>query len=149
MEKPRWDMVFQIVALSIAIGCERVIGLTTVWAHPHQAHFQTLEEMAHKHMLWADISTDWPCALIWLNDDLSHAPLLNEGHISTMTDGAPSMDAHSWLHQLQLCKLLQNEGSVVCPEGLNRELEALQFTFPQLPLWDAATPSEPSGNHHF
>ena len=28
---------------------------------------------------------------------------------------------------------------MVCPEGLNGKLEALQFTFQELPLWDVAT----------
>ena len=59
-----------------------------------------------------------------------------------MTDGMPSADACSWLHQLPICKLLQHEGRVVCPEGLNGELEALQLTFPELHLWDAAIPGE-------
>ena len=48
-----------------------------------------------------------------------------------------------WLHQLQVCKLLQHREKVVCPEGLNGDLEALQFTFPKLHLWDAAAPGEP------
>ena len=60
-----------------------------------------------------------------------------------MKESAPSADACGWLHQLQMCKLLQHEGMVVCPEGLNSEIEALQFTYQELPLWDAATPSEP------
>ena len=38
---------------------------------------------------------------------------------------------------------MQHEGKVVCPEVLNGELEALQLTFPELPLWDIATPSGP------
>ena len=40
-------------------------------------------------------------------------------------------------------QLLQHEDEVVCPEGLNGELEALQFTFPELPVWDMATFGEP------
>ena len=35
-------------------------------------------------------------------------------------------------------------GWVVCPEGLNGELEALQFTFQELPLWNAAAMDEPT-----
>ena len=35
VEKPRWDMAFLLVASSIAVGCEKVFGLTVVWAHPH------------------------------------------------------------------------------------------------------------------
>ena len=55
----------------------------------------------------------------------------------------PAWMPMGWLHQLQVCKLLQHEGRVVCPEGLNCELEALQFTLLELPLWDMATPREP------
>ena len=57
-----------------------------------------------------------------------------------MTDGTPSADACGWLHQLQIGKLLQHG---VMPRGFEQQLEALQFTFQELPLWDAATPSEP------
>ena len=80
---------------------------------------------------------------MWLNNAMSYAPLTNEGHNSAMMDGAHSTDAHGWFHQLQIWKLLQHKGKVVCPEGLNGELVALQFTFPELPLWDVAAPSEP------
>ena len=64
---------------------------------------------------------------------------MNEGHISAMIDGMPGTDTYSQLHQLQIGKLLQHKGRVVCPEGLSGELEALQFTFPGLPLWGMAT----------
>ena len=67
---------------------------------------------------------------------------MNAGHISALTDGVPRMDTCSQLHQLQIWKLLQHEGKIVCPEGLNGELESLQLTFPELPIWDTATPSE-------
>ena len=32
----------------------------------------------------------------------------------------------------------------MCPEGLNAQMEALQFTFKELSLWNAATPGEPA-----
>ena len=64
-----------------------------------------------------DGSTDWVYAFVQLNEALSHAPLSSMGHISNMTDGTPSEDAHSQLHQLQVCKLLQYMDPVVCPEG--------------------------------
>ena len=99
--------------------------------------------MAHKLVLLADKSVDWPYAFIQLNDAISTVPLLSKGHVSAMRDGAPSVDALGWLHQLQICKLLQHKDMVVCPEGLNGELEALQFTCWELPLWDTATPSKP------
>ena len=116
-------------------GCERVFGLTT-------AHFKSLEEAANILVLLSDVSADWLYAFMQWNNTVSHVPLSNKGDISTMTDGTPSTDTHSQLHQLQVQKLLQHEGRVVCLKGLNGELEALQFTFPELPLWDAAAPSE-------
>ena len=61
-----------------------------------------------------------------------------------MTDGMPSAEACGWLHQLQICKLLQHKDMVVCLEGLNSELAALLFTYPELPLWDAATHGKPA-----
>ena len=149
IEKPMWDMAFLLKAPSIAIGYERVFGLSLVWAHLHLACFPTLPEVAHKLVLLADINKDWPYAFIQLNDDVAHVPLSHEGHISAMMDAMPSANAHSQLHQYQVCKLLQQREKVVCPEGLNGDMEALQFTFPELPLWDTTAPSKPFGKPWF
>ena len=75
VEKPWSDIAFLLIVLSLTIGYKRIFGLTAVWAHLHQDHFPTLEEVAHKLMLLADDSTDWPYAFIWLNDAISHVPL--------------------------------------------------------------------------
>ena len=107
-------MAFLLVVPSITIRCETVFGLTVVWVHPHQAHFPTLLEVAHKHVLLVDISKDWPYAFVQLNDTMSYAPLLKEGYINAMMDGTSSVDAHSWLHQLHIHKLLQHGEKVVC-----------------------------------
>ena len=141
-EKPWWDMAFLLIMPIIAAGYKRVFDLVTAWVHPCQAHYTILVEVAHKFILFMDGSTDWVCAFIQLNEALSHAPLSNMGHITTMTDGAPSMGACGWLHQLQVHKLLQYKDQVVCPESLNGQMEALQFTFKELPLWDTATPKQ-------
>ena len=50
----------------------------------------------------------------------------------------------SQLHQLQVHKLLQCRDLVVCPEGLNCQMEASHFTFKELPLWNTAAPTEPA-----
>ena len=118
-----------------------------VWAHPCQAHYHSLEEVAHKLALLVDESTDWAYIFVQLNEALSHVPLSSEGHISAMMDGASSMDAWGWLQQLQICKLLQHKDMVICPEGLNGEPEGLQFTFQELPLRNAATPVNLPSNH--
>ena len=150
IEKPRWDMAFLIIVPSITVRCERVFSLTAVWAHQHQVHIPTLPEAASKLVLLADVSKIWPYSFVWLNDAMAQVPLSDEGHVNAMMDDTPSADAHIQLHQLQVCKLLQHGEKVVCLEGLNRDLDALQFTFPELPLWDAAAPSaSPSGNHNF
>ena len=134
IEKPRQDMVFLIIAPSTAIGCERVFGLTAVWAHLCQAHFPPLPEAACILVLLADVSKDWLYTFEQLNDAVAHVPLSDEGHISAMTDSVASTDAHGQLHHLQVCKLLQYEEKAVYPEGLNGDLEVLQFTFPELSL---------------
>ena len=48
-----------LIAPCITIRCGRVFGLTAVWAHPHQAHFPTLLEVAHKPVLLVNIKEDW------------------------------------------------------------------------------------------
>ena len=81
-----------------------------------------------------------------MNNTVSHAPLSSKGHIGAMTDGMPSTNACGQLYQLQVQKLLKHSSWIVCPEGLNGELKALQFTFQELPLWNAATMDEPTSN---
>ena len=59
-----------------------------------------------------------------------------------MAGGTPSIDPHGQLHQLQMCKLLQCKDLVLCPEGLIGQMETSQFTFKELPIWNAAAPSK-------
>ena len=58
-----------------------------------------------------------------------------------MTDSVQSVNACGHLHQLQTWKLLQHGEHVVFPKGLNGELEACYFSFPELPPRDIATAS--------
>ena len=143
-EKPWQDMAFLLIMPSITTIYERVFGLVTVWAHPHQASYSTLVEVACKLVLLVDGSTGWAYTFVQLNEALYHSPLLSEGHVSTMMEGTPNADAHSWLHRLKVCKLLQHKAMVVCLEDLNGEVEVLQFTFQELPLWDTAAPNKPT-----
>ena len=62
---------------------------------------------------------DWPFALAQVCEDLQHIPLSNAGHISIMVDGAPSRSACGHLSQLEVSGLLQVDGKVVYPEGLD------------------------------
>ena len=41
-------------------------------------------------------------------------------------------------------KLLQHSDSVVFPEGLNSKPKTLQFSFQELPLWNATTADGPA-----
>ena len=135
------DMAFLLITPNIATEHKSIFGLIAVWVLPYHAHYTTLADVVHKLMLLMDGSADWVYAFIQLNKVLSHAPLSSMGYFSTMTDGTPSTDPCGQLHQ-QVHKLLQHKDMVVCPEGLNSHMEASQFTFKELPLWDAATPSK-------
>ena len=73
-----------------------------------------------------------------------HTLLSSEGHISVMIDGMPSMNACDHLSQLEVCKLLQCGDQVVCPKGLNGELEPMQFTFSEPPIWNKDALSKPT-----
>ena len=114
-----------------------------MWAHPWQAHLHTLEEAFHKLLLLVDNGPDWPYTFLQMNNTMSHAPLSSEEHIGLMIDGMPSTNACSWLHQLQVWKLLQHGGQVVFA-GLNGELKAVQLTFQELPPLNATTVDEPT-----
>ena len=100
--KPWWDMAFMLIAPSTDAWGEWVFGLTAMWAHPHQAHLHTLEEVACKLLLLADDTPDWPYAFVQMNDNVFHVALSSEGHTGAMTDGMPSTNTYSWLHQLQV-----------------------------------------------
>ena len=144
----QWAVAFLLIAPSITMGYEKVFSLVVVWVHLHQVCYHSLEEVACKLALLVDESVDWAYAFVQLKEALSHVPLSSEGHISAMMDGAPRADAWGWFHCLQICKLLQHKDMVVCLEGLNGKLEALQFTFQELPHWNPATPSEPAHKPH-
>ena len=79
-----------------------------------------------------------------MNETVAHMPVSSEGHIGIMTDGIPSANTCGHLDQLQVQKLLQCKGQVVCTEGLNGGLKALLFDFKELPLWNVATADEPA-----
>ena len=95
-------------------------------------------------MLLADDGPDWLHAFICMSNTMSHMPLSDNGHIGTMMDGVCTVNACGQLHQLQVWKLLQHSNSVVFSEGLYREPKALQFSFQELSLWNAASADEPT-----
>ena len=143
VEKPRQDMVFLMIVPSTNARGDQVFSLAVVWAHPHQGCLFTVVEAAWKLMLLVDDSPDWPDTFIHMNDTMLHALLSDNRHIGAMTDGICSVNACGELHQVQVWKLLQHDDSIVFPEGLNREPKSLQFSFWELPLWNATSADGP------
>ena len=137
-------MAFVMIVPSTNAWGDQLFGLAVVWVHPCQGHLTTLAEAAQKFMLLAGDSPDWPYAFIHMSNTILHMPLSNNGHISTMTDSMCNVNACGQLHQLQVWKLLQHGNSVVFPEGLNGEPKALQFSFQELPPWNAASMDRPT-----
>ena len=134
-----------MIAPSANIGDKQIFGLAVVWAHPHQGCLTTLAEVACRLTLLMDNGPDWPYAFIHMSSTTHHMPLSDAGHLGAMTDGIHSVNACSHLHQLQKWKLLQHREHVVFPEGLNGELEACHFSFPELLPWDTATAGGSAG----
>ena len=128
-------------------GGDQVFSLAVVWVHPYQGHLSTLVEAAQKLMLLADDGPDWPYAFIYMSNTMLHAPLSDNGHISTVRDGIHSINTCGQLHQLQVWKLMQHGDSIAFPEGLNQEPKALQFSFQELPLQNAASADGPAQDH--
>ena len=143
-EKPRWDMAFLVIVPSTSVGGDQLFGLAVVWVHPHQDHSTTLAEAAQKLMLLVDDGPDKLYAFIHMSDTVLHMPLSENGHISTMMNGVCTVIACGWFHLLQVWKLLQHRNSIVFPEGLNLEHEALHFSIQELPLCNAASTDGPA-----
>ena len=141
MEKPCQDMAFLLMAPSLAVGCEWVFRLTSVWMHPHQVHLPPLADVAQNQLLLADEGANWPYVYIRMNNAMDHMPLSSVRHIGVMTSDLPSCNACGHLHQLCMWQLLQCRGQVVCPEGLNGGLEPLMFNIKELPLWNVGESS--------
>ena len=110
VHKPHQDMVFILIAPSLAVGCEWVFGLMAIWTTPHQVCLPTLADVAQKLILLADEGTNWPYTYARMNDAMAHAPLSSKRHISIMTGALPSRNACSYLNQLQVWWLLQCGG---------------------------------------
>ena len=124
IEKPQQDMAFLMIVPSTNAGGDQVFSL----ASPPRPliHSGGGSPEADATGRW------WPRLAICIHLHEWHhvaCALSNKEHIGTMIDGVCSTNACSGLHQLQVWKLLQHSDSVVFTEGLNGELEALQFSF--------------------
>ena len=144
--KPKQDMAFLLIAPNLTIGCKRVFGLTAVSAHSLPSPLPDSRRRQPTNLCyWQDkvhglaicLHMAKQCTVSYVH------PYQMKGTWVLWEMVCPVWMPVAGFHQLQICKLLQHKDRVVCPEGLNGKLEALQFTFPELHLWDAATPSEP------
>ena len=137
-------MAFLLIVPSTTTRCEWVFGLTTVWTHPCQAHFYTLEETACKLILMVDKRMDWPICLCMANQC---APIKWMTH--QHRDRWCTQCGHPWLASSAAHKqTFATQGHDCMPKGLNGGLEALQFIFQELPLWDTAAPGKPIYKPH-
>ena len=118
-EKFWGDLAFLLIAPEKTIQGEVAFGLTMVWAHPYQAHLSSMDEVVKKLTLLVNSSNNWTYTFVQLNEDAQHVPLPKEGHLGAMIDGMPSRNMCGHLHKLEVCQLLQCEGRVVYPKGLN------------------------------
>ena len=135
IEKPQVNMAFLLIAPGKTIEGEMEFGLGVVWAHPHQAWLSSLDEVVKKLTLLIDLGENWAYAFVQLTEDAQHVPLSNEGHLSTMVNGAPCRSMCRHLYQLEVHKLLQYGDQVVYPEGLNGGLELVQTLLSGPLLW--------------
>ena len=94
-------------------------GFTVLWVHPYQGQVSTLAKVAKKLALLTTSNKNWAHAFVQFNEDAQHVPLPKEGHLITMIEGTPSRNMCGHLCQLEVHQILQSEGQVVYPEGLN------------------------------
>ena len=69
---------------------DRVYGLTMIWVNPYQARVSSMEEVVKQLTSLISTRPDWLYALVWLNADACHMPLLKEGHLSILVEGDTS-----------------------------------------------------------
>ena len=134
-EKPQHDMPYLSIALGKTIKGEMAFGLATLWAHQHQVYLSSLDDVARTLTLLIDIGGNWVYAFMQHNKGVLHVPLSSKSHISAMINRTLSRSTCRCLCQLQAQKLLQCESHVVYLEGLNRGLEPVPISIPQLPMW--------------
>ena len=144
VEKPWWDMAFLMIVPSTNAG-----GWPSLWSSHHVG---TSPSRPLMHSDGGTPETDaaggqWPrLAMCICSHECHHVTCApsDKGQISALVDVVWSINACRWLHQLQVLKLLQHGDSVVFPEGLNVEPKTLQFSFQELPLWNATTTDGPA-----
>ena len=110
---------------------ERAYRLIMVWLHYYQARVSTIDGTADQLTQLASTGPNWSYALVWLNRDACHMPLLTEGHLSVMVEESASHVPYRRICQLEVCQLLSSGSHVVYPEGLNGCQVAVIMTLPE------------------
>ena len=118
-EKFHNDIIFLLVSAKEEATGDRKYGLSTIWVNPCQARVHSMEEMVRELTAWVSSGPDWPYALVWLNEDICHAPLPKEGHLGVLPQGGTNLTACRRTSQLEVCQLLISGLQVTYPVGLN------------------------------
>ena len=78
-EKSHNNITFLLVSAKEEATGNRKYGLSITWVNPCQARVPSMEEAVKELTTWVSSGPDWPYALVWLNEDTCHAPLLKKG----------------------------------------------------------------------
>ena len=87
-QKVHHDIAFLLVLAEEEATGDRRYGLSTIWVNPSQARVCSMEEVVR-----VSSGTDWPYALVQLNEDTCHALLPKEGHLGILPQGGADMTA--------------------------------------------------------
>ena len=83
-EKFHSNIVYLLVSTEDEATSDRVYGLSTVWVNLFQARVSTVEEAVRQLTTLVSSGPNWPYAMMWLNRDTHHVPLLRKGHLSIL-----------------------------------------------------------------
>ena len=83
-QKACHDIAYLLVLAEEEATRDRGYGLSTIWVNPCQARVDSMEEAVRELISWVSSGSDWPYALVQLNEDPHHVPLPKEGHLGIL-----------------------------------------------------------------
>ena len=83
-QKVHQDIAYLLVLAEEEVTRGRRYGLLTIWVNPCQARICSMEEAVRELTTWVSNGPNWPYALVQLNEDTCHVPLLKEGHLGIL-----------------------------------------------------------------
>ena len=131
VQEPHHDIAFLLVWVENAMG-DRHYGISIVWANPSQVRAASMEEAVKKLTACTSSGTDWPYALVQLQEGTHHTPLPKEGHLGILPQRGVEKAPCRWISQLEVCRLLVTSSQVVYPKGLNGHEEPIITSLPEL-----------------